>query len=376
MNDSAQATNGGSWGSSRGGFASTGGVVIVRRTPVRNLLGRLSSHHRIGYGSSGGSWGSSGGWYHGGLLGRRTLGSTGGWSGSSGGWYASSGSTGSYASTGSFASTGSIVTTTYAVPAMGIETSPTQCETPIADGGPIDSMLDGAASSEDGNFQPVPDEKYYEGAKPIEGAVPDKAGDGKAVEPPGPVEDDTTSTTRPKTDSSVLNIVLPSEAQVYINDKLTTTQGSRRSYQSRNLELGKEYKYQVKAVVIRGGKQLVRTRVVTMIPGIDETVQFDFDAVAETDELPAPLTTLALEVPANATVTLCGNKTNRSGSYRTFSTKSLKPGKVWKDYHVLVEFERDGKPVSEQRSLDMVAGETYTLTFGVDASTHDSVASK
>ena len=241
---------------------------------------------------------------------------------------------------------------------------------PIADGGSIDSMLEGGGTPTQGATG-VPAEQYYEGATPAAGS-----GEGKAVEPPGPVEDDTTSTGGPRKRSSVLNIELPSEAQVFINDKLTKTQGTLRSYRSRSLELGQEYKYQVKVVLVRNGKELVQTRLVTMRSGLDETVRFDFETVAESEELPAPLTTLALKVPADAKVTLCGNETNRLGTNRTFTTNSLKPGKVWNDYQVVVEFERDGSVVKEERTLDMVAGETYSLAIGVEKSNSDSIALK
>lgn len=230
------------------------------------------------------------------------------------------------------------------------------------------SVIDGSNSVIDGG---IPAEQNIDRANQPAAGSPG----GNAVEPPGPAEDNSTSTDRPATDSSVLNIELPGEAKVFINDKLTKTQGTRRSYRSPNLKLGQEYKYRVKAVLVRDGKELVQTRLVTMKPGLDETVQFEFDTV-DAEELPAPLTTLALNVPANAKVTLCGNETTHRGENRTFITTSLKRGKVWKDYHVAVEFERDGKLLKEERTLNMVAGETYRLSIGIDGSKPDRVALK
>lgn len=222
-------------------------------------------------------------------------------------------------------------------------------------------MLEGGVPSEGGN--------YYN-------PTPSTTEPGNTVEPPGPAEDDSTSLDRPRTDSSVLNLVLPEETKVFINDTLTKTQGGRRSYRSPNLKIGEEYKYRVKAVLVRNGKELVRTRLVTMKPGQDETVRFSFAEVAETELLPAPMTSLTLRVPDDAKVTLCGTETKRRGTLRTFSTQSLESGKVWKDYTVQVEFERDGKPVVEERTLDMKAGETYSLSFGTQVTSPDRVAAK
>jgi uncharacterized protein (TIGR03000 family) len=72
--------------------------------------------------------------------------------------------------------------------------------------------------------------------------------------------------------------------------------------------------------------------------GKSKTVAFDFDA--------APTTGLALNVPADAKVTLCGKQTSRQGEFRHFATDKLEPGMTWKDYTVVVSIERDGKQLS------------------------------
>lgn len=257
----------------------------------------------------------------------------------------------------------------------------------IINGGSIDSMLPGGIPLEGGTI--VPDSTtpgfYGRGAPISPDRVPDpvpngapngapngipdpQPGPGSGVEPPGPVEDDGTSSARPKTNSSVLNLVVPEEAQVFINGKLTKTAGKSRSYVSRNLTEDRDYKYQVKAILVRDGKPRVRTKLVTMRPGLDKTIRLDFEK---------PLTTtLSLSVPENARVKLCGNQTNASGPTRTFATQSLQDGKVWKDYQVSVEFERDGKTHLEERSIDMVAGETYTLAIGVPESKPARIAAR
>ncbi|MGB1706959.1 MAG: TIGR03000 domain-containing protein, partial [Rubripirellula sp.] len=70
-----------------------------------------------------------------------------------------------------------------------------------------------------------------------------------------------------------------------------------------------------------------------------------------------------LNVPADAVVTLAGNATRGDGSVRTYRTSQLKDGQVWSGYTVRVTAEIDGKPVSEERTIDLVAGSTNELFF-------------
>lgn len=230
-------------------------------------------------------------------------------------------------------------------------------ETSVLDGGSIDSMLEGGS-------QPAGSSDYYNAP------TQPKNGDG-GVPTPGPTggADERTSTGGLRTNSAVLNLVLPAEAKVYINDQLTQTEGDHRSYVSRNLKEDRDYDYRVKAVLTRDGKETVRTQMVKMRPGLNKTIEFDFSEPA--------LTTLELIVPANAKVTLCGNPTSATGSARTFSTSTLKEGQVWKDYMVRVEYEQDGEIKTDERSFDLLAGETYQLTMGsLETSASDRVAAR
>ena len=165
----------------------------------------------------------------------------------------------------------------------------------------------------------------------------------------------------------LFDTVVPVDAQVYINDKLTRTEGEKRSYVSRNLKSDRDYHYNVKAVVVRGGKEIVRTQLVTLQTGSDQTVAFDFQAT--------PMTSLAIDVPADAEVKLCGKPTAATGSLRHYATDRLEEGTTWKDYTVLVSVTRNGKVVSQEKKLDMVAGETYSLNFEFD-SANEKIASK
>ena len=137
---------------------------------------------------------------------------------------------------------------------------------------------------------------------------------------------------------------------------------------SRHLGEDRDYKYQVKAILVRDGKELVRTKLVTMRPGLTETVNFDFEA--------SVLTTLALAVPADAKVKICGKEMSTVGPIRSFTTSRLKDGEIWNDYKVTVEYQLNGKPHVEERTIDLLAGELRRLSIGVDSSNRDQIASK
>jgi uncharacterized protein (TIGR03000 family) len=145
------------------------------------------------------------------------------------------------------------------------------------------------------------------------------------------------------------------------------------------LKIDREYKYQVKAIMVVDGKEVVKKQLVSLTPGVDRTIKFNFEEARTVVAKPViksepVVTKLALRVPANATVKLCGNETKHTGTLRTFETKSLKPGKIWKGYKVEVEFDRDGKTVTEERSLDMIGGKVHSLAIGIETAT-DQIAS-
>ncbi len=230
----------------------------------------------------------------------------------------------------------------------------------ILDGGPIDSMLDTSGMPLDNGLQldvptPAPGgQEYYDGLGPGDGSPPPTSDPGL----PGPAGDDGTFNFQRSNDTkAVLNLILPKDAKVLINGKSTTTRGRRRSYVSRRLTENRDYKYQVKAIVTRNGKETERTKIVTMRPGVDQTVTLDFEDT---------VTTLALNVPADAKVKLCGKPTEQTGTFRSYTTSNLSVGKTWKSYKVSVEYVVDGKRRVEERTLDLKAGQQHELAIGVN----------
>ncbi|MCI0332662.1 MAG: TIGR03000 domain-containing protein [Planctomycetes bacterium] len=82
---------------------------------------------------------------------------------------------------------------------------------------------------------------------------------------------------------------------------------------------------------------------------------------------PAVKTRLTLNVPAEAKVTLAGVATKQTGEVRQFSTTKLSAGQVWGDYKVVVEMEKDGQTLREERTLKLTGGQPQELTVNFDS---------
>ena len=214
----------------------------------------------------------------------------------------------------------------------------------------------GASPSFDNSLEPQPGSIYG----PIDGGDAPGSGFGDGL-PDAPIPDaDADSTEIRQTKSeAVLSLKLPKEAKVYINGKLTKTEGRLRQYVSRNLTEGKNYRYRVKAVLEKDGREIVRTQLISMSPGKDQLVKFKFDQ--------PQVTTLVLKVPADAEVLLDGKATKAKGKIRTFSTRKLSNEQSWNDYKIEIRYVKDGQQVVEQRIVNLVAGTTETLAMGGSA---------
>ena len=222
----------------------------------------------------------------------------------------------------------------------------------IEDGGSIDGMLEGA---------PIPAEPYYD-SSPNSIDVPN----------PGPTSDSTNLTVPREgvdlatADRAVLRLKVPKQAKVYVNGRLTKTPGAVRSFESKNLVAGRVYKYKVKAVIERDGKQLVRSKLISLQAGRVKESLLDFDAPAKT--------VLALSVPKNASVKLCGKATTLVGTNRRFVTTQLADGETCEGYSVEVSYPVDGEIVKQVRKIDLSAGDIRTLTF--DSEVAEQVAKR
>jgi uncharacterized protein (TIGR03000 family) len=83
--------------------------------------------------------------------------------------------------------------------------------------------------------------------------------------------------------------------------------------------------------------------------------------------VPAVKTQLTLHVPADAKVTLAGIATKQTGEVRQYSTTKLTAGQIWDGYTVVVEMEKDGQVVREERTIKLKGGQPQELTVNLDS---------
>ena len=205
-----------------------------------------------------------------------------------------------------------------------------------------------------GDQSVTPADQYYDSEGSSSGSQGSEYRGFELPPTPEPDSGDETTSTINSRGNSVLQVSVPAESRVYVNNRLTKTTGGSRSYVSKNLKLGKSYTFNVQAVIERDGKEISLTKEVVLRAGITSNVNFDFDQPV--------LTQLTIKVPENASIELCGNKTSAIGKVRNFKTR-LMPGKTWKDYKVAVKIKEDGKLVEKTKSLSISAGGQYVVDF-------------
>jgi uncharacterized protein (TIGR03000 family) len=71
---------------------------------------------------------------------------------------------------------------------------------------------------------------------------------------------------------------------------------------------------------------------------------------------------LSVSVPADAKVFVNGRATASSGELRQFTSAGLKQDAAYR-YQVRVELVRDGKPVSQEKTVSLAVGSTGSLEF-------------
>ncbi len=76
---------------------------------------------------------------------------------------------------------------------------------------------------------------------------------------------------------AVLYVRVAPDAQVFVNDRSTATPGNLRHYVSKGLEPGKQYRYELRAEVVRHGEKVSQTKVVMLEAGGSVSLAFDFD---------------------------------------------------------------------------------------------------
>jgi uncharacterized protein (TIGR03000 family) len=173
-----------------------------------------------------------------------------------------------------------------------------------------------------------------------------------------PAKDDSAAV---EADSALLTVSVPQDALVVVNGFQTKAVGLVRQFKSSGLKPGFVYTYDVEVTYTVDGVERTESKSVKLRSGTSQLVAFATDSKPAQE--PNVATVVKLHVPADASVTLAGNATQGDGSLRTYRTSQMKDGEVWTGYTVSVTAEIDGRPVSEVRTIDLVAGSTNELTF-------------
>jgi uncharacterized protein (TIGR03000 family) len=77
---------------------------------------------------------------------------------------------------------------------------------------------------------------------------------------------------------------------------------------------------------------------------------------------------LSVQVPGTARVYVNNAPTRSTGAVRRYVSRGLQPGREYA-YTVRVELDRDGQTVSEEKTVNLQAGQSSSLSFGFEAPT-------
>jgi uncharacterized protein (TIGR03000 family) len=114
-------------------------------------------------------------------------------------------------------------------------------------------------------------------APPPPAAQPPASEPSSVLPTPPPPGDAVKPTARDRVpaNATLFTVVVPEDAQVYVNGLLTKTPGAQRQYISYGLQPGYTYTYIVRAVVTRNGQSLEDVQTVRVSAGTERLVAFD-----------------------------------------------------------------------------------------------------
>jgi uncharacterized protein (TIGR03000 family) len=162
-------------------------------------------------------------------------------------------------------------------------------------------------------------------------------------------------------------VEVPADAKVFVNGAKTTSTGTSRSYVARGLKSGRTYAFNVRAEYADGERTVTKTKDIRLTAGETGNVVFDTPAEEQPQVATETPTKLTLNVPADAKVVLAGRETSSTGEVREFITNRLAAGTNWENYVVRVTVERDGQPITQERTITLVSGEAQNLSFDFQA---------
>jgi uncharacterized protein (TIGR03000 family) len=176
--------------------------------------------------------------------------------------------------------------------------------------------------------------------------------------------------------SAVIEVLVPGDAKVFVNNKQTNSTGASRSYVSNSLQAGQTYLYNFRVEFEQEGQTIVKNESIKLTAGDRVALSFGTNEDLQLSSAAgATKTELTLTVPENAKVFLAGAATDQTGAVRTYATHRLGQGQTWDAYTIRVEVEENGKTEVREETLSITGGEAYELAFDFDAAM-DQLAAK
>lgn len=169
--------------------------------------------------------------------------------------------------------------------------------------------------------------------------------------------------------SGLLVLQVPEDAQVIVNNRLTTSRGTVRHLVSRNLQPGTRYEYELRAEVVRDGQMLVRTRHVMLEAGKRANVDFEFEGTGNEKSLAdaAAPASITVHVPEDARLFVMGTETQSTGPVRRFVTSRFNPGQRWEEFTIRAEVVRGGDICRLDKTVTLRTGEAREVHFDFEA---------
>ena len=92
---------------------------------------------------------------------------------------------------------------------------------------------------------------------------------------PAPTKSSSYNSSQPASDSVRFTVNVPVDAKVIINDRLTTSTGEHRQFESKGVQADAAYRYQVRAEFVRDGKPVTEEKTVDLMAGQSASLAFN-----------------------------------------------------------------------------------------------------
>lgn len=159
-------------------------------------------------------------------------------------------------------------------------------------------------------------------------------------------------------DRATVIVEVPADTGLFVQGQSVPMTSTTRTFTTPELEPGRTYYYNMKAVGDRNGLLVSQTKQVAIKAG--ETVRVEFrDLQAESG---AAVARVSVRLPEDARLFVDGVACPLKSSKREFDTPKLEPGQKY-SYTLKAEVVRDGQTLSEEKQVILQAGRKVEVDF-------------